>query len=568
MRNKEVAGLLYEIADLLDLKGEMFKPNAYRRAARAIEGLSDDVESLKVQDKVGEVPGVGKAIAEKIAEFLDTGTITLLEQLKAEIPPGVVEMLDIPGVGPKTARLLWGTLHVTSVEELRKAAESHKLSELKGLGAKKEEKILKGIAFLAEARKRTPLGIALPLAEEIVSHLRGIVPEIEISYAGSLRRMRETVGDIDFLIVTERREDAIRTFISMPLVREVVAAGDTKATVILQTGVQADLRVLDAGSWGSGLQYFTGSKDHNVHLRTIAQKQGLKLGEYGVFKGEERIAGENEDGVYRALGLHYIEPELREDMGEIEAAQAGRLPRLVSLSDIKGDFHVHTNATDGADTLEAVVKTARQRGYEYIGISDHSRSLAVAHGLSAEALLQRRDEIRALGRERGGVRILFGTECEILENGGLDYADEVLKELDYTIAAVHSKFNMSLEEMTNRVLTAVSHPYVNVLAHPFTGLIGYRGPIQLDLERVVEEAVEAGTALEMNAFPDRLDLSGPQARLAKEKGAKLAIDTDSHSVHHLAHMRFGVGMARRGWLECEDVVNCWPVERVMEFFSR
>jgi DNA polymerase (family 10) len=568
MRNKELAALLYMIADLLDIKGEEFKPNAYRRAARVMEMMEEDIEVLAAGQKLKDVSGIGEAIAEKTTEYLKTGKVAVLDELRKEIPQGVVYMLEIPGVGPKTAGLVWKELGIIDVESLKKAVQEHRLLKLKGFGEKKEAKILRGIEFLAEAKKRTAIGVALPLAEEIVRLVRASAPVINMSYAGSLRRMRETVGDLDFLAVSSKREEVVRAFTSMQFVREVVVAGDTKATVILDSGIQADLRVLDEGSWGSGLQYFTGSKDHNVHLRTIAQRQGLKLSEYGVFRGEEQIAGATEEDVYRSLGMQYIEPEMREDAGEIEAAQEGRLPKLLTLADVRGDFHVHTSLSDGGDTLEAIIDAARARGYAYVGISDHSMSLKVARGVSVDALMRRRDEIRVINQTSGDFRILLGTECEILANGGLDYPDDVLKELDYVIASVHSRFNMQIAEMTDRVLAAVNHPYVNILAHPFTGMVQRREPIQLDLERVAEEAAERGTALEINAFPDRLDLSGPQARLAKEKGAKLVIDTDSHSVDHLAYMRFGVGTARRGWLEPDDVVNCWPYERVREFLSR
>ncbi len=567
MRNKEIAGVLYEIADLLDIKGEKFKPNAYRRVARSLEGLSEDIESLHKKNRLGEVPGIGEAIQEKIKEYLTSGSISLLEKLKSEIPQSVVEMLDIPSVGPKTVGLVWIQLGITSVEELRKAVEDHRLQKLKGFGAKKEEKIIKGIQFMVESKKRTLLGVALPIAEEMMRFLLTQSPCEKVSYAGSIRRMKETVGDLDILAVSKGHEKVVRTFTTMPLIKEVVMAGDTKATVILQSGIQADLRVLDEQSWGAGLQYFTGSVDHNIHLRTIAQKRGLKLNEYGVFKGEEQMAGENEESVYKALGLEFIEPEMREDNGEIEAAQSGRLPNLLTLQDIHGDLHVHTNMSDGADTLEAIVTAAQAKDYEYVGISDHSQSLLVARGMSADDLLMRRDEIRKLDR-KSDIRVLVGTECEILENGNLDYPDDVLKELDFVIAAVHSKFKMTADKMTDRILTAMSNPYVHILAHPFTGLINRREPIQFDYERVVIEAADKGCALEINAYPDRLDLSGSAARLAKENGAKLIINTDSHSVSDLDFMRYGVGTARRGWLEPNDVVNCWPYEQMKGFFSR
>jgi len=567
MRNKEIAAALSEIADLFEVKGELQKPSAYRRAARSIEAFSEDVERLSDEKRLMEIPGVGEAIAEKVTEYLTTGKIPLLEELRGLIPSGVIGLMAIPGVGPKTTGLLWHEMGITSIDELRRAAEEHRLRRLKGFGEKKEEKILKGIRFLAESGKRIPIGIALPLAEEIVHYLKEKSPGARVGFAGSVRRMKESAGDLDILAASPSRSSIVRSFTSMPHVREVILAGDTKATVILDSGIQTDLRVLDENSWGAGLQYFTGSKDHNVHLRTIAQGMGLKLNEYGVFRGDQQVAGSTEEGVYEALGLHYIEPELREDAGEIEAAQSGRLPRLVGMPDIRGDLHIHTNATDGADTLEAMTEAARQLGYEYAGISDHSRSLLVARGLSVESLLKRKEEIRSLSREIG-FPILIGTECEILANGELDYPEDVLKELDYVIAAIHSRLNAEADEMTERIVTAIKHPCVNILAHPFTGLVNRREPIQMDFETVADQAAENDTALEINAFPDRLDLSGPRARLAKEKGAKLVINTDSHSVDHLGFMRFGVGQARRGWLGRDDILNCWSLDQVRKFFSR
>jgi len=567
MRNKEVAAALSEMADLLDVKGELQKQSAYRWAARSIEAFGEDVERLNSEKRLKEIPGVGEAIAEKVTEYLTTGRISLLEELRSQIPRGVVGLMAIPGVGPKTTGLLWHEMGITSIDELRQAAEGHRLRRLKGFGEKKEEKILRGIRFLTESSKRIPLGVALPIAEEIVRYLEGANPDARVSFAGSIRRMKESAGDLDILAASPNRSGVIQSFTTMPNVREVVLAGDTKATVILDSGIQTDLRVLDETSWGAGLQYFTGSKDHNVHLRTIAQGMGLKLNEYGVFREDQLVAGATEEGVYEALGLHYIEPEMREDAGEIEAAQSGKLPRLVGMADIRGDLHVHTNATDGADTLKAMIDAVRQLGYEYVGISDHSRSLLVARGLSVENLLKRKEEIRTLAKETG-FPILFGTECEILTNGELDYPEDVLRELDYVIAAIHSKLTAEADVMTERVVTAIKHPYVNILAHPFTGLVNRREPIQMDFETVAEQAAENNTALEINAFPDRLDLSGLRARLAKEKGAKLVINTDSHSINHLGFMRFGVGQARRGWLVPDDILNCWPLDLVQKFFSR
>jgi len=571
MRNGEVAQILYDIADLLEMgEGDRFRPIAYRRAAREIEALPEDIEKLWHQGgipRLRQVQGVGEAIAEKIDQYFREGKVRALEELQREFPRGLVEVMRLRGLGPKRAAVLWKTLGITSVQDLKKAAEGRQIRRLKGFGEKTEQKILDAIKLHEEGQSRTLLAVAWPIAEEILQHLKDHAPIDRASIAGSARRMRETVGDLDLLVTSPDPVAAIHAFTAMPRVKEVVLAGETKATVILEGRMQADIRVLEPGSWGAGLVYFTGNKDHNIHLRSMAQARGWKLDEYGIFEGEKRIAGETEEGVYGAFGLPWIPPEIREENGEIEAAEKGTLPRLVELAEIRGDFHVHTNRSDGVDTPEAMVHAAVGRGYEYVGISDHSPSLVVANGLSPEALRMHRATIRALNRElEGKITILMGSECDILDGGALDYPDEVLRELDYTIVSVHSKFGLSEEEQTERVVRALQNPYANIFAHPTTRLIGSRDPIALDLPAVMEAAAATGTALEVNAYPNRMDLNGPYARMAKEKGCVLAVDTDSHAAGQLANMRFGVGTARRGWLGPDDVINCWPVDRVRSFF--
>ena len=571
MRNGEVAQILYDIADLLEMgEGDRFRPIAYRRAAREIEALPEDIEKLWHQGgipRLRQVQGVGEAIAEKIDQYFREGKVRALEELQREFPRGLVEVMRLRGLGPKRAAVLWKTLGITSVQDLKKAAEGRQIRRLKGFGEKTEQKILDAIKLHEEGQSRTLLAVAWPIAEEILQHLKDHAPIDRASIAGSARRMRETVGDLDLLVTSPDPVAAIHAFTAMPRVKEVVLAGETKATVILEGRMQADIRVLEPGSWGAGLVYFTGNKDHNIHLRSMAQARGWKLDEYGIFEGEKRIAGETEEGVYGAFGLPWIPPEIREENGEIEAAEEGTLPRLVELAEIRGDFHVHTNRSDGVDTPEAMVHAAVGRGYEYVGISDHSPSLVVANGLSPEALRMHRATIRALNRElEGKITILMGSECDILDGGALDYPDEVLRELDYTIVSVHSKFGLSEEEQTERVVRALQNPYANIFAHPTTRLIGSRDPIALDLPAVMEAAAATGTALEVNAYPNRMDLNGPYARMAKEKGCVLAVDTDSHAAGQLANMRFGVGTARRGWLGPDDVINCWPVDRVRSFF--
>lgn len=576
MENQEIADLFNEIGDMLDILGEdRFRVISYHRAARAIEGLTGDIEDLVREGRLGEITGIGAALAERVIEYVTTGKIGYHEEMRAKFPPGVLQLLDVPGVGPKKVQVLWQKLGITDLGTLQKAAQAHRLRRLKGFGEKTEEKILRGIELLKEGGSRALLWDAAVVVDAVIAHLKANSPVERVEAAGSFRRMRETVGDIDILAVARDHEAVGRAFTTMPGIREVVAAGETKATVLRgyvdyidekDRVLQVDLRVLDAGSWGAGLQYFTGSKDHNVHLRAMALEKGFKLNEYGVFRGEEKISGETEEGVYEALGLPWIPPEMREDQGEIEMALQEKLPKLVDPSDIRGEFHVHTNATDGAEPLETMADAARRAGYEYVGISDHSVSAAVAFGLTAEQALARRDEFRELNRNLRGITVLFGTECDILDGGEMDYPDAVLREFDYVIASVHSKFTLERKEQTERVVGAVQNPCVNILAHPTTRLIGQRDPIQIDLEAVFSAAAESDTAIEINAYPTRMDLTGSQARTARNAGCKLVVDTDSHASIELAAMRFGVGTARRAWLTSADVVNAWPLDRVRGFF--
>ncbi len=570
MRNEEVAAALYEIADLLELSSDedRFRPISYRRAARAIEGLAEAIEDLANQGRLEQIPGVGRGIAAKIKQHLSEGKIDELEALRSHFPSGLVDIMRLPDVGPKTARRLYLELKVTNLEELRKAAEEGRLRRLKGFKERSEQNILKGIQLREATRGHFLLGYVLPIAERIAEHLRTNAPVDKVAYGGSVRRMKESVGDLDILATATDPAAVTKAFTSMPLVREVIMSGDTKSTVLVgPERIQVDLRVLEPRSWGSGLQYFTGNKDHNIKLRTIAQKMGLKLNEYGIFRGEEQVAGATEEDVYRTLGLPYIEPELREDTGEIESAAQGALPNLVTLADIKGDLHAHTNLTDGVNTLEQMAAAARAKGYGYLGISDHSPSLRITGGLSEEHLRIHAAHIREYSKRSPDLKLLAGTECDILGDGSLDYPDSVLKDLDYVIASVHSHFKMPEKEMTERVVRAMSNDHVDILAHPTTRKIGQRESIALDMERIMEVAAETGTVVEINAYPDRMDLNGPHAKLAKEHGVKLIVDTDSHTTAHLDFMRLGVGSARRGWLETSDVVNTMSYEEILTFFA-
>ena len=575
MKNDAVAVLLHEIGDMLDILGEdRFRVVSYHRAARAVEGLTADIEELVREGALGDIPGVGPAIAEKITEYVTTGRIGYREELKARFPPGVLELLRVRGIGPKKVQILWQQLGITDLATLEQAAKHHRLRRVKGFGEKTEANLLKAIETYRQGQTRALIWDAAPVVDAIRAHLESRARITRLEAAGSFRRMRETVGDVDILVTTPDVKAALRAFTSFPGVKQVYSEGEIKSSVLVEyaayTGgtrlLQVDLEILDAESWGAGLQYFTGSKDHNVHLRGMAVDRGLKLNEYGLFRGEEKLAGATEEDVYRGLGLPWIPPELREDRGEIEAAARGELPRLLEMADIHGDFHVHTNASDGREPLEAMVEAARARGYAYVGISDHSPSAVVAFGLTSDQALAQRDRIRALNRELHGFRVLVGTECDILEGGALDYPDEVLRELDYVLAAVHSKFTMPRREMTARLVAAVDNPHVSILAHPMARLIGSRDPIDVDLDEVFAACARTGTAVEVNAGPTRMDLTGPQARAAKAAGCVLAVDTDAHATAELGAMRFGVGTARRGWLTAADVVNAWPVDRVQTLF--
>lgn len=560
---------------MLDILGEdRFRVVSYHRAARAIEGLTDDIEDLVREGKLGDIPGVGGAIADKITEYVTTGRITYREELKARFPPGVLDLLQVRGIGPKKVQILWQNLGITDLATLEQAAKHHRLRRIKGFGEKTEANLLKAIETYRQGQARALLWDAGKLVDAIRAHLESRAPIARFEAAGSFRRMRETVGDVDILVTTPEVEAVLRAFTSFPAVKQVYSEGEIKSSVLVEYDayaggthlLQVDLEILDAGSWGAGLQYFTGSKDHNVHLRGMAVDKGLKLNEYGLFRGEEKLAGASEEEVYAGLGLPFIPPELREDRGEIEAALGGTLPKLLEPSDIQGDFHVHTNATDGTEPLEAMVAAAQASGYRYVGISDHSLSAVVAFGLTSDQALAQRDRIRELNKGLKGFTVLVGTECDILEGGAMDYPDEVLKQFDYVLASIHSKFTLPQKQMTERVVSAVENPYVSILAHPMARLIGSRDPIQIDLDTVFATCARTGTAVEVNAGPTRMDLTGPQARAAKTAGCVLAVDTDAHSHEELTAMRFGVGTARRGWLTAPDVVNAWPLDRVRAFF--
>lgn len=560
MDNREVAETLERIADILDVLGEIaYKGVAYRRAADQIAHLSEPITEIWKRGELRDIPGVGEAMEKKISELLSTGRLEYYERLKEKVPMGVLDLLAIPDVGPKTAKLLWEKLGITSIGEAEQAAREGRIRTLPGMGARSEQKILEGIEWLRRRSGRIPLADAWPVADEILAALAGTPGVLKASAAGSLRRRKSTIGDIDLLVAAVDAEPVMRAFASLPLVAEVSLSGPTKTSVILRNGLQADLRVLPVERYGSLLQYFTGSKEHNVHLRGLAQEMGLSLSEYGFKRGDEEILCPEEEDVYRTLGLPWIPPELREDRGEIEAAQAGRLPHLVEEADILGDLHAHTEWSDGAASLEVMAEAARRKGYRYLVISDHSQGLGIARGLTAERLREQRDEIQRLNSEYTDFTLLHGVEVEIRGDGTLDLPDDVLAELDVVVASVHSGLRQPREEITARVVRAMQNPHVDIIGHPLGRILGQRDETAIDVETLLRVAAETGTALEVNAIPLRLDLDDIHIRRAIGMGVRLAINSDAHNPAGLNAMTFGVATARRGWAEPKDILNTLPV---------
>lgn len=571
MKNFEIARLFDLMADLLELRGENpFRIRAYRRAAQNLQALAEDVEVLAREGRLHQVPGIGADLAGKIVEYLRTGRVQDVEAARRGIPAGVVELMTVPGIGPKTARLLYERQGIRSLARLEALARAGKLRGLPGIQARTEQNILKGIALVRKGQERMPLGRALRLAEELTRTL-GRRPGVEqIDVAGSIRRRRDTIGDIDILVASREPARVMRAFVGLPEAAEVLERGATKAAIRHREGIQVDLRVVEPACFGAALQYFTGSKQHNIRIREMAGKRGLKLSEYGVFRAAtgRRIGGATEEEVYAAVGLPWIPPELREDTGEIEAALRGALPRLVEPDDLRGDLHCHTRASDGQHTIEALARAARARGYEYVAVTDHTTSATVAGGLTAEEMLAHAERIRAVGQRVQGIAVLAGAECDILPDGSLDYPDEVLARLDLVVGGVHSRFKQPRAEMTRRICRALAHPHVDILAHPTGRLIGERDPYDVDLEEVLRTARRHDTAVEINAHPQRLDLNDVHARRAHELGVLVAIDTDAHVLDDLGAIPLGVAIARRGWMGKAEVVNAWPLARLRAWLGR
>ena len=563
MKNQELAKIFSRIADSLEFKGEnSFKISAYRKVARILNGYPKDIRQTWQENQLKEIPGVGEGIAKKIAEYLETGKMKKYQEVTRDVPEGIFHLLEIPGLGPKTVRLIYDKLGVQNLEDLKKVGADGSLARLFGIGDKKVENIEKGMERYLQVSQRLFLGVAFPAAEEIISLLRKKVKRI--SAAGSLRRMKETIGDID--ILAAGKPAVIQVFTSLPIVKQVLVAGETKASVLVETNnLQVDLRLVQEECYGAALLYFTGSKDHNIKLRSMAKERGWKISEYGLFEGEKVLAAKEEEDIYRNLGLAYIPPELREDQGEIEAAAGGRLPDLITLDDIKGDLHVHSEYSDGVNSLPALAEQAQEMGYQYLAVCDHTRTASYAGGLSNKDLHRRNSEIDRVNQGFNQFRLLKGVEVEILQDGSLDYPEEVLAKQDFVLAAVHQGFR---KDVTERMIKAMQNPFVNAIAHPTGRLISRREGYEVNLRKVMDEAVRTKTALELNAYYDRLDLNDGRCREAKEKGVKIVINTDSHNLGMFSYIRLGVGTARRGWLEKKDVLNTLNLKELRNYLKQ
>jgi len=572
MENKSIADILTEIADILDIQGENpFRVRSYRNAARTIADMSQSVPALvKAGEKLDEIPGIGKSLEEKIEEIVSTGRCRFLEELRAKVPAGLTELLKLEGLGPKKVKLLYDELGVDSVDRLEKAAQAGRLRDLAGMGVKTEEKVLKSVEQYRAGMGRFKLSVGFTYAQALLDYLKDVPGLKRLDPAGSFRRRRETIGDLDILAICGKDCKVMERFTKYGDVAEVLSSGETKSSVRLKCGLQVDVRVLEEESYGAALHYFTGSKAHNVAVRERAKELGLKVSEYGVFraKDEKRLSGADEEDVFKAVGLPFIPPELREDRGEIQAAEKGELPKLIELADIRGDLQMHTKATDGKNSIAEMAHKAKEMGYAYIAITDHSKAVRVAGGLDEKGLAKHLQEIEKVGRQISGMRILKGVEVDILADGSLDLKDDILKECDVVLASVHSRFNMEEGEMTRRIIKAIQNPHVSILAHPTGRLILEREAYKVNLKEVFQAAIDRGVVLEINAYPDRLDLRDVDARMAREMGAKLVISTDAHSTVQLELMKFGVFTARRGWVEAKDVINTLPLPGLLKILRK
>lgn len=579
MRNNQISDIFGQMADIMEILDEdRFRINTYRKVQRVIRDCPEDIADLAAENRLQDLPGIGKSSAGKINEFVHSGMITAHQELLKQIPPGLLDLLRVPGLGPRGITAVWKKLNVTSLDDLQRVIQDQSLEELPGFGHKKAQALARGINFIESSRGRILLSHAAALADVIVGQLRLTEGLRRIELAGSLRRCRETLGDIDLLVQGSDDSDVnqkiLETFTHLKGVQEILAAGATKAAIrfaqpdVCPEVVQVDLRIVPAESMGAAWNYFTGSKEHNVHLREIAIKKKLKLNEYGLFKGEKQVAGKNEPELYRKLGLEYIPPTMREDRGEIELAQKNKLPVVVQLADIRGDMHMHTPASDGRSSIEELISAAQSLGYEYIAITDHSHSSAIANGLDAERLLEHVRKIKELNKTLKNFTVLASSEVDILMDGSLDYPDEVLAELDFVMASVHSGMTGPEDKLTRRIMSAMENPYVNCIGHPTGRMINVREPMKLNMKAIIEQAHKTGTALEISAHPLRLDLCDIHIRMAVEIGAKLIINTDSHDTAGLTLMQFGVATAQRGWATKSHILNTHPIKTIRDWVSK
>lgn len=569
MVKKEISRIFRNISSILEIKGDNpFRIRAYERAAQNIEALTEDIEKIALKNKLQDIPGIGADLADKIKEFIKTGKIKAYEELKKILPVGILELMDVPGIGPKTAKLFYDKLKIKNIADLEEAVRNNRINGLPGIKDKTIENILKGIEIIKKGKARMLLPEAEQLAEEFMRPLGGLSEASNVSAAGSLRRRKETVRDIDILVTSNLPQKIMDHFVSVPLVEEIISKGPTKSSVRIKDGVQVDCRVVEEKSYGAALLYFTGSKNFNIKLRQLAIKKGLKINEYGIFKNNKYAAGKTEDELFKKLGLSFIEPELREDTGEIELAAKNKLPALIELADIKGDLHAHSSWSDGGNTIKDMAIAAQQLGYSYIAITDHSRSLKVARGLSIADVKKKKKEIDKVNNNLKRFRVLFGTEADIDSQGNIDYPDSVLAEFDIVIAAIHTGFKQSKQQITKRLLKACKNKYVNIIAHPTGRLWGVRDAYEIDFDVLFGAAKDSNTHLEINSYPNRLDLDDLNCRRAKEMGVKLAINTDSHSSEQLTAMNLGVSVGRRGWLTKKDVINTLELEDLLKILKK
>ncbi|MBI4010498.1 MAG: DNA polymerase/3'-5' exonuclease PolX [Candidatus Aenigmarchaeota archaeon] len=568
MKNFEIAKILYNIALYLEMEEEQFKPRAYEKAAHSVEALSE--ECIEIYQKGGlkalmEIPGVGQSIAEKIEELIKTGKLKYYDQLRKRIPVDIEQLTAIEGVGPKTVKILYKKLKIKNVGDLEKAAKAGKIKKLSGFGEKSEQDILKGIEFFRRSKGRFILGFVLPMVRDIQNRLKQLPEVKQAIVAGSARRMKETIGDADILVVSNKPQKVMDYFVSMPEVIDVIGKGETKSSVKLKIGLNVDVRVVSSNSFGAALQYFTGNIDHNVVLRGIAKDKGWKLNEYGIFKGSKQIAGNTEEDVYEKLGMQWMPPELRENTGELQAAIKDKLPRLIDYDDLKGDLQVQTSWTDGSNSIKEMAEEAKKFGLEYIAITDHTKALAMTGGLDEKKLLQQMKEIEKINRQLSEITILAGAEVNILKDGRLDIDDKTLSQLDFVGASVHSLFNLPKEEQTKRIIKAIENENVDIIFHPTGRVIQQREPYEVDIDRIIQMAKDTETMLEINAYPNRLDLKDEHIKKAVQAGVKFCIDSDAHSKLHFRYLEFGIAQARRGWTEKKDVVNALSLKEFLKF---